>query len=69
MSQPKEYDPDWGLNPGFQNIYIVLFQLSYLAWGNQWDGFSFHEQIAHPTVYIELHSYANTFHMCYLPLH
>ena len=33
--------PDWGLNPGFLNIYQVLYQLSYLARGNQWDGLSF----------------------------
>ena len=27
------YWPDWGLNPGFLNIYQVLYQLSYLAMG------------------------------------
>ena len=32
--------PDWGLNLGFLNIYQVLYQLSYLAWGNQQDGLS-----------------------------
>ena len=46
--------PGWGLNPGFLNIYQVLFQLSYLAWGNQWARMAslllpIHGQIAHPT--------------------
>ena len=27
--------PDWGLSPGLLDIYQVLFQLSYIAWGHQ----------------------------------
>ena len=42
LLKPKEYGQTGGrtLNPGFLNIYQVLYQLSYLAWGNNWDGLS-----------------------------
>ena len=33
MCGSLRYWPDWGLNPGFLNIYQVLYQLSYLALG------------------------------------